>query len=265
MRLASLAPMAALLIAIPARAADVRALIGRVRQTIETADYRATGKLVRVEPGGNRINYSVNVKAHWFPGLLRVLVEIVPPRAAAPNAGPDGPLRILFETRPSGQDTIRIARPNGSGLVSLPFEKWGDAVFGSGFNYEDFLESQYYWPGQAIVKTARFGERNCDVLKSTPGASDHTHYAEVQTWLDTTIDYPVYAEKTTKDGGIVKEFTYFGLRQSRGIWSASQVEAKIRGRSGSSLLIVERGSTKANLTAKDFSPEQISHFEDRRP
>lgn len=59
----------------------------------------------------------------------------------------------------------------------------------------------------------------------------------------------------------MKEFTYFGLRQYGGVWSATQVEAKIRGRAGSTLLIVKRGSEKANLSAKDFSPGQISHFE----
>jgi hypothetical protein len=92
---------------------------------------------------------------------------------------------------------------------------------------------------------------------------DHSHYAEVETWLDHTIGYPVYVEKTLKDGGIEKEFTYFGLSRSGGVWSARQVEVKIHGRPGSTLLIIERGSTKANLSIRDFSPEQISKFEDR--
>ena len=115
--------------------------------------------------------------------------------------------------RPNGQNSIRVSRPHESAPASLPFDKWSDSVFGSDFSYEDFLEPQYFWPGQTILKSARFGARDCDVLKSTPGASDRTHYAEVQTWLDHTIGYPVYAEKTLKDGGTVKEFTYFGLRQ----------------------------------------------------
>jgi energy-coupling factor transporter ATP-binding protein EcfA2 len=81
--------------------------------------------------------------------------------------------------------------------------------------------------------------------------------------LDHTIGYPIYVEKTLKDGGIVKEFTYFGLRQSGGVWSARQVEVKIHGRPGSTLLLIERGSTKANLSIREFSPEQISQFEHR--
>src|SRR5271170_6611962 len=126
-----------------------------------------------------------------------------------------------------------------------------------------FLQPEYYWQGQTILKSARFGARDCDVLKSTPGALDRSHYAEVQTWLDHKIGYPIYVEKTLKDGGIVKEFTYFGLSQAGGVWSARQVEVKIHGRPGSTLLIIERGSTKANLSIRDFSPEQISQFEDR--
>lgn len=263
MRSAFVAPLAILLIATTAMAADARAVVTRARQHLETADYRATGRLVTVDAGAKRTSYALTIKARWFPGVLRALVEIVPPSATATHARQNERVRILFEMRPNGQDTIRIAHPNGLGLVSLPFEMWSDALFGGVFSYEDFLESQYYWQSQMILKSARFGARNCDVLKSTPGASDHTHYAEVQTWLDRTIGYPVYAEKTLKEGGIVKEFIYFGLRQSGGVWSASQVEAKIRGRPGSTLLIVERGSTKANLTAKDFNPEEISHFEDR--
>jgi hypothetical protein len=261
-RFDSVAIAAVLLSATSAFAADARTEIAQVRRAIETSDYRATGKLVRVEPGGNRLSYGLSIRAHWFPGVLRALIEIAPPAGTAGKAAQDGRMRILFEMRPGGQNTIRVARP-GSGLAVLPFEKWKDGPFESDFSYEDFLESQYYWPGQSIVKRARFGARDCDVLKSTPGATDRTHYAEVETWLDSTIAYPVYAEKTMKNGAAVKEFTYMGLRQSGGVWSASQIKSKLHGRSGSTLLIVERGSTKANLTAMDFSPERISHFEDR--
>jgi hypothetical protein len=58
----------------------------------------------------------------------------------------------------------------------------------------------------------------------------------------------------------VKEFTYFGLRHEGGIWSANQVEAKVRGQAGSTLLIIDRGSAKANLGLGDFSPEKLTRF-----
>ena len=259
MRLTSVVAAAMLFLATTAHAADARAVNAVARQRIETADFRATGRLVRVDASGNRINNAITMKAHWFPGVLRALVEIVPPRTPAKNAR----VSILLEMRPNGQNTIRIFRPHESAPASLPFDKWSESVFGSDFSYEDFLQPEYYWHGQTILKSARFGARDCDVLKSTPGALDHSHYAEVQTWLDHTIGYPIYVEKTLKDGGIVKEFTYLGLSRSGGVWSARQVEVKIHGRPGSTLLIVERGSTKANLSLRDFSSEQISQVEDR--
>jgi hypothetical protein len=264
MRLASVVAAAMLLIATTAHAADARAVIAVARQRIETSDFRAAGRLVRVDASGNRISNAITIKAHWFPGVLRVLVEIVPPRTPAGNTRQTAArVSILLEMRPHGQNTIRIFRPHESAPASLPFDKWGESVSGSDFNYEDFLQSEYYWQGQTLLKSARFGARDCDVLKSTPGALDHSHYAEVQTWLDHTIGYPIYVEKTLKEGETVKEFTYFGLSQSGGVWSARQVEVKIHGRPGSTLLIIERGSTRANLSIRDFSPEQISQFEDR--
>jgi hypothetical protein len=263
MRLASVVAAAMLFIATTAHAADARAVIAIARQRIEAEDSRATGRLVRVDASGNRISNAFTIKAHWFPGVLRALLEIVPSRTPAGNARQDARVSILLEMRPNGQNTIRVFRPHESAPASLPFDKWSESVFGSDFNYEDFLQPEYYWQGQTILKSARFGARDCDVLKSTAGASDRSHYVEVQTWLDHTIGYPIYVEKTLKDAAIVKEFTYFGLSQSGGVWSARQVEVKIHGRPGSTLLIIERGSTRANLTIRDFSPEQISQFEDR--
>src|ERR1700758_1945688 len=123
-----------------AKGEDARPVVVRARQYIESADYRATGKLVTVDAGRKRASYALAIKARWFPGVLRALVEIVPPSETARRTRQDARVRILFELRPNGQNTIRIAHANGSGLVSLPFEKWSDALFGGNFSYEDFLE-----------------------------------------------------------------------------------------------------------------------------
>lgn len=238
--------------ALLAPAADVHAVLARPQQRLETADYRATGHLVRIDAAGARTSYPINLKVHWFPGILRILCEI--------GSAGDTRIHILLEMRPNGQNSIRIAHPGDKAPVPLPFEKWSDGPLGPGFSYEDFLESQYFWPGQTVLEETKFGARDCDLLRSTPGPSDHTHYAEVRTWLDRTIGYPVYVEKSLKASGTVKEFTYYGLRQNGGVWSASQVEGKIRGQAGSTLLIIDRGSTKARLDLRDFSPEQLTHF-----
>jgi hypothetical protein len=246
-----------LLYAVNANAVDnTQSVLAAPRQRVQTADFRATGHLVRVDASGARISYGITVKAHWFPGVLRVLLEITPPKEKKPGAR----AHILLEMRPDGQNVVKIAHPEDSAPANLPFNKWNDGPLGPGFSYEDFLESTYFWPNQTVVDETKYGARDCDVLKSTPGPSDRTHYAEVRSWLDHSIGFPVYVEKTMKGTGAVKEFTYYGLRHEGGVWSASQVEAKLRGSPGSTLLIVDRGSAKANLTLADFSTEQLTRF-----
>jgi len=260
MRLFWVVPAAALLLAIPAGAADAHALLAAPRQRVETADFRASGHLVRVEASGARTSYAITVKAHWFPGVLRVLVEVTPPQNDRKKPGQDARAHIFLEMRPNGQNAILIAHPGDKAPAALPFDKWSDGPLGSGFSYEDFLEQQYFWPGQAALEQTKFGARDCDLLKSTPGAADRTHYAEIKTWLDHGIGFPVYVEKTLKGTGAVKEFTYFGLRHDGGVWSADQIEVKTRGQAGSTLLILDRGSAKAKLGLGDFSPEQLVRF-----
>lgn len=262
MRLASIATAAALLVATTAHAEDARAAIAVLRQRIETADYRAGGRLVRVDASGNRTSNAITVKARWFPGVLRTLVEIAPAPDSGGKTHQDARISILLETRPDGRNTIRIFHPHDSAPTLLPFDEWSKSIAGTDFSYEDFLEPEYFWPDQTIVKTVAFAGRDCDVLKSTPGAADRTHYADVQTWLDRTITYPVYAEKTLKDGDALKQFTYLGLTRKSGVWAARQIEVKTRGRAGSTFLIFDRGSTNANLGMKDFSTGEIIQFED---
>jgi hypothetical protein len=251
---------AALLLALPAGAADLHALLAAPRQRVQTADFRAAGHLVRVDANGGRTSYSIAIKAHWFPGVLRVVVEVAPPQNAKTMSGSDARAHILLEMRPNGQNTILIAHPGDKAPAALPFDKWSDGPLGNGFSYEDFLEQQYFWPGQAVLEETKYGARDCDLLKSIPGAEDRTRYAEIRTWLDHGIGFPVYVEKTLKGTGAVKEFTYFGLRHDGGVWSANQVEAKVRGQAGSTLLILDRGSAKANLSLRDFAPEQLTRF-----
>jgi hypothetical protein len=139
-------------------------------------------------------------------------------------------------------------------------EKWTEGLAGTGFSYEDFFEEQYFWSGQTVAGNTKYGVHICDLVKSTPGPADRTHYTQVSTWLDHTIDFPVYVEKTVKLSGEVKQYTYFGLRKESGIWSASQIEEKNHGQAGSTLLIIDRGSPKANLSLADFSTEQVLRF-----
>ena len=240
------------LVAADAPARDVEPLLAGPRQAVKQADYRISGHLARVDANGTRTSYDISIKAHWFPGVLRILAEVTAPADARAN--------ILLEMRPNGQNSIRIAHPGDQAAAILPFDKWMDGPLGAGFSYEDLLEQLYFWSGQTALEPEKRGARDCDILKSTPGPADKTHYAEVRTWLDHTIDFPVYVEKTTRTSGTVKEFTYYDLRHDGGIWSATQIEEKTHGQSGSTFLIISRGSPKANLTLGDFSPERLIHF-----
>jgi hypothetical protein len=247
-----------------ALAAEASSALEASRHRLQTADYRASGHLVCVQSSGVRISYPITIKAHWFPGVLRVLLDIGTGSKSNSNPVSDSlhlPAHILLEMRPNGRNVVQIAHPGDANPVILPFDKWSDAPLGAGFSYEDFLEAQYFWEGQTVSDQTKFGARDCDVVKSTPGSTDKTHYVEVKSWLDHGNGFPVYVEKTLKNGA-VKEFTSFGLRQEGGVWSAHQIEAKMRGQAGSTLLIIDRGTPKANLNVKDFNPARLTHFQD---
>ena len=252
---------AAMLLPMAALTPDAPKALTAPRQRVETADYRVSGHLVRVDANGSRMSFPINLKARWFPGVLRVFIEIGTGSKTSANSSITSrvPAHILLEMRPGGPNVVKIAHPGDKSPVILPFDKWSNGPLGNGFSYEDLLEAQYFWAGQTALGEKKFGARDCDVVKSTPGAADMTHDAEVTSWLDHRIGFPVYVEKTLKDG-TVKEFTYFGLRQNGGVWSASQVEVKIRGQAGSTLLMFDRGTPKANLALKDFAPAQLMHF-----
>jgi hypothetical protein len=254
--------LAALIPVLGAQTPDVHAILATARQRMELTDFSASGHLVWVQSSGTRISYPITIKAHWFPGVLRVKAELGNDVKSAKNAAASSAkaTHVLIEMRPSGQDLIWIAHPGDKSAAVLPFDKWSEGLLGPSFAYEDLLEQQIFWPGQTLVEKTKFGARDCDVIKSTPGPSDKTHYAEVKTWFDPAIDFPVYAEKTVKETGTVKEFTYYGLRHEGGLWAARQIEMKSPGQGGSTLLIFDRGTPKANLTLNDFSPALLAHF-----
>jgi hypothetical protein len=233
-------------------AANVPMALATERQRIESADYRLEGRLVRVDASGARLSEGVSIETRAFPGVLRILVKVTSPAKAR--------VHLLLVTHYDGRTSIEIAHPGDRAPTPLPFDKWSDGPLGRGFSYEDFLEQEFFWPNQTAEGEAKFGARACDVVESEPGPEDRTHYARVKTWLDQTIGFPIYEEKTEQGTHVIKEFTFFGLRHNEGVWSASQVEAKMRGQPGSTLLIIDRGSAKANLKLGDFSPAQTTRF-----
>ena len=251
---ASIALLVLLSLVHPSRAfaanPDLETVLTGSRQRIEKLDYRVTGRLTRVEGDGKRTNYKFVAKAHWFPDGLRLLCEISGPGSEKTS--------LLLHMSVSGHVTIEAELPGQKTASVLPFERWNDPLVGTDFSYEDMVESQFFWKHQELLAPEKYGARDCFVLKSMSGPQDRTYYDSVTSWIDRSILFPVHVVKTPRGTGQQKEFVYYGLRQVDGAWSASQVEAKLQGKPGSSILVIERGSGKANLGRKDFDLSQSS-------
>jgi len=229
---------------------DLETVLTGSRQRIEKLDYRVSGRLTQVEGNGKRTNYKFVAKAHWFPDGLRLLCEISGPGSEKTT--------LLLHMTVSEHLTIEALLPGEKAASVLPFERWNDSLVGTDFSYEDMVESQFFWKNQELQAPEKYGARDCFVLNSMPGSQDRTYYDSVTSWIDRGILYPVHVVKTLRGTRQQKEFIYYGLRQVGGVWSATRVEAKLQGRAGSSILLIERGSAKANLGRKDFDISQSS-------
>src|SRR3984893_1851082 len=223
---------------------DLETVLTGSRQRIEKLAYRVTGRLTRVEGNGKRTSYKFAAKAHWFPDGLRVLCEISGPGSEKTS--------VLLHMTARGHVTIETVLPGEKAASVLPFERWNDPLVGTDFSYEDMVESQFFWKNQELLAAEKYGARDCFVLKSTFGSQDRTYYDSVTSCIDRGILYPVHVVKTVRGTGLRKEFIYYGLRQVGGVWSATQVEANLQGKPGSSILVIEGGSAKAHLGRKDF-------------
>ncbi len=249
---ASIALLVLLSLVHPSRAfaanPDLETVLTGSRQRIEKLDYRVSGRLTRVEGDGKRTSYKFVGKAHWFPDGLSVLCEISGPGSEKTS--------LLLHMSASGHVTIEAILPGEKAAHALPFERWNDPLVGTDFSYEDMVESQFFWKHQELLTAEKYGARDCFVLKSMPDSQDRSYYDSVTSWIDRSILFPVHVVKTLHGTGQQKEFIYYGLRQVGGVWSASQVEAKLQGKPGSSILAIEFGSGKANLGRKDFAISQ---------
>jgi hypothetical protein len=234
---------------------DLETVLTSSRQRIEKLDYRMTGRLTRVEGDGKRTNYKFVAKAHWFPDGLRLLCEISGPGSQKTS--------LLLHMSASGQVTIQTVHPGEKIASVLPFERWNDSLVGTDFSYEDMVENQFFWKNQELLAPEKYGARDCFVLKSRPGPQDRTHYDSATSWIDRSIFFPVHVVKTLRGTESQKEFIYYGLRQVSGAWGATQVEAKQQGKPGSSILVIEAGSGKANLGRKDFDISQFNTQEEK--
>jgi hypothetical protein len=249
---ASIALLVLLSLVHPSRAcaanSDLETVLTGSRRRIEKSDYRLTGRLTRVESNGKRTSYKFIAKAHWFPDGLRLLCEISAHGLAKTS--------LLLHMSVNAHVTIEAVLPGQKAARVLPFERWNGPLVGTDFSYEDMVESQFFWKNQELLAPEKYGARDCLVLKSKSDPQDRTYYDSVTSWIDRGILFPVHVVKTLRGTEEQKEFIYYGLRQEGGAWSATQVEAKLQGKPGFSILVIESGSAKANLGRKDFDISQ---------
>ncbi|MGO8790155.1 MAG: outer membrane lipoprotein-sorting protein [Terriglobia bacterium] len=225
-------------------------VLARLRAVRDATDYTASGRLVRISPAGERKSCAIAFRAHAFPDGLRMFCEVTAPAEAR--------VRMLLFIPPHGSATIRRGHAGDRDVKNLPTESWDEGVLGTDFTYEDLLENYTLWQRQTVLREERYGERTCVILRSEPGPRDNSHYASATAWLDRDIYYPVKVEKVVRTSGEVKDFIYYGLREVRGVWSASQIECKVAGKPGSSLLIINRGAEKPRLDRTAFDPALLT-------
>src|ERR1700681_4022364 len=125
---ASIALLVLLSVVHPSRAfaanPDLQTVLTGSRQRIEKLDYRATGRITRVEGNGKRTSYKFVGKAHWFPDGLRLLCEISGP-------GSEEKTSLLLHMSVSGHVTIEAVLPGEKAASVLPFERWNDPLVGT--------------------------------------------------------------------------------------------------------------------------------------
>jgi hypothetical protein len=226
--------------------ASVEDLIAHLRSRREATDFRLSGKLVRLNGPGKRLVYPFSMKGRFLEKGLLVLYEVTEP--------PPSRVRLLLESGANGRITVRMAHAGDKEPKVLTFEEWGEPLLDSDFTCEDLLDTHFLWTKQTLLREETYGARDCYVIRSEPGPTDRGHYSSVTTWLDRDIYYPIKVEKIDKASGITKEFTFLGLRKSKGLWSPGQIQAQTKGRAESTLLILARGSGKANIAASELDP-----------
>ena len=229
----------------PAAAGSLKAVLANARARVEKSDVRATGRLTMVAANGARTNNSLALASHSFPDGLRTLITVTTPDHKRE--------RYLLTQNESGHTTIEALRPGDKTPVRLAPEHWGEGVAGTLFYPEDFADGQFFWAKQTVLAPAKYGARDCFVLKSEPGPGQPTMYSSVTTWMDEKTGAPVYVEAVPKNGGAAKQFVFYDLEQIGGLWLSRQVEAKLEGKPGSTILLIDHGSPHAHLTRKDFS------------
>jgi hypothetical protein len=221
----------------------MKAVKAELESRRRSLDYRLAGKLLHISEAGLRESHKFSMRARSFGDGTKVFFEIIEPARAR--------IRVLLESDSSGT-TIKVGRPGDRKAQLLAFSEWQTPLLDSDLSYEDLLDTYSSWEKQELVTEDKCGARECYVIKSEPGARDLSHYSSVTSWLDKHIYYPIRIEKKGKSSGLIKEFVFFNLRQSKGLWSPSQIQVRTKNHTETSFFIISGGSGKAKVAAEEF-------------
>ena len=230
------------------RAASIAEVMNNIRRQRQAADFRAEGRIVQVDGQGARTSHRFTLKGKYLAQSLKLLWDVPGPKSSW--------LKLLIESFDGGQIRIRLAGAADSSIKELMPQQWGDPFLGSALIYEDLIDGHLVWRTQELLREEKYGARNCYVIQSLPGPGEPSAYATVTSWIDRTIYVPVYVEKVLRKSGAKRTFVHSGLRQSKGVWGARQVEVRDAGGS-LAYLTLTRGSGKANLRLNDFDPRVL--------
>ncbi len=230
----------------PAAAGSLKAVLANARARVEKSDVRATGRLTIVTANGARTNNSLVLASHSFPDGLRTLITVTTPDHKRE--------RYLLTQNESGRTTIEALRAGRQDAGTpdagaLGRGRGGDIVLSRGFCGRAVLLGEADGAGASEVRRARL---LCAEERAGAGAADHRTRQSRRGWTRRP-GAPVYVEAVPKNGAPAKQFVFYDLEQIGGLWLSRQVEAKVEGKGGSTILLIDHGSPHAHLTRKDFS------------
>ena len=231
-----------------ARAEDA-GVVQAAKTQVMAADFRASGRFVHVV-GGTRTTYQFRTIGHWFPDGLRERYDLVGPDKQAERIS----LRMDVHGHVTAETIANLGAIKSQHAGSTPQKI---DLPGIGLGYEDLVENQFFWAAQTTGTPAAMGSRTCYEVRTTPTRTESARYSAVSSCVEPTTGLPLRVTKTVRadagsQAGQNVVFTANGVRQSGGMWLATEIKLQVAGQQDFTLVLIDHGTPKAKLTASDF-------------
>ena len=124
---------------------------------------------------------------------------------------------------------------------------------------QDAVENFFAWGNQAIVGNETVNRADCVILESKPGASDHSLYAKVRSWIDAKRMVPMRVEKYLASGKLARRIdTTRVVNDDKG--RPIPANLTVHGGRGDSVTELDGSRIKHDVTLsdRDFAPESLA-------